>query len=220
MRWVLALLALAASGCERTSLTLSLGLDREDSAAQAWLGYYPSKFEPVGQCPTEAVFEAQAVAADKVDEAAKRLREVFAVELKFGEATQLTGKPPPKPDPASQRAIQAEAQIAQAEAQLAEQDAFFAPGLDAKQAQHALAVARKAAREAGAFGGGAGQRPYLVRGVSFSPTRDPKVTVCYGDVQVSDQQLGSAVPKMFLYPMVVWVATPVRRGRVIAGVTQ
>lgn len=219
MRFLLALAALCASGCERSSLTLQLGLDREDNLARAWLGYYPTRFEPVGECPNQNASEAQAVKGEFTDEAIARLSKVFAVELGEGEAATLTGQKRPQLDPASQKAMEAEALLTQQERALAEQANLSLPGLDPKQAAHALEVARKAVAEARVFINPT-LKPYLVRGVSFSLSKAPKVTVCYGDVQVSDHLMGSTVPKMYPFPMVVWVGTPVRRGQVSAGVTR
>jgi uncharacterized membrane protein len=218
-RAVLALLALCASGCERSTLTLTLGLDREDNLAREWLGYYPTRFEPVGACPNQNASEAQAVKGELTDEAIGKLKKVFAVEISAGDALRFTGQKPPQLDPASQKAMEAEGQLALAARALQEQEALMMPGLDQKVAAHALEVARKAAAEARAYIAPT-LKPYLVRGVSFSATKAPTVTVCYGDVQVSDHVMGSTVPKMYPFPLVVWVGTPVRRGQVSAGVTK
>lgn len=214
-----AAVALAAAGCERDSLTLSLGLDAEDKKAQSWLGYYPSAFEPVGACPSEAASVAEPVVAAKLEDALKRLEKTFAVQLPASEATSFTGKPVPKPDPAAAKMMEAEVALAQAEKLLAAQASALPDAVDNKEVEKAMAGVRKAAAEARGLIA-PGQLAFLVRGVSFDPARAPTVTVCYGDVQLSDAVMGSKVPKMWRQPMVVWVATPVRRGRVMVGVTQ
>lgn len=211
--------AVAAAGCERENLVLSLGLDAEDKKAQSWLGYYPSAFEPVGTCPNEAAFTAEPVAPEALDEALGRLEKTFAVELSAPDATQLTGKPAPKPDPAAQKAMEAEASIRRAEQVMAAQEAMLSQGVEDKKMAATLAAARRAVASASGLVA-PGQLAFLVRGVSFSPSRPPAVQVCYGEVVLSDQVMGSAVPKMWRQPMVVWVATPVRRGRVMVGVTK
>ena len=213
---LLAWCALAASGCDRSSLQLSLGLDSEDKAAQSWLGYYPSHFEPVGECPGTSAFAASPVREQSVKKAFEKLEKTFAVEITAGEAKEWTGKGPPAFDPIQLKAMDAEANIDRAQqvvdAEVATSADVFEP-IQAKEALKQVRVAMKNMREQVA----PTRRVFVVRGVTYNPGEPPEVQVCYGDVQVFDKHTFTVVPKLYRAPMVLWATTPPRRARITVG---
>lgn len=212
----LALCALAAgSGCERSSVVLSLGLDSEDRAAQAWLGQYPGPFEAVYACPNPDAPEVQPVAADGRARALQLLKEKWAVPLDPGLAFTLTGQSVPKLTAVQKSALEAEAAVGMA---IAEADKLL--GRDrSSDLDHVTATLNAAAAAVENARGAVVPKlaPYLVRGVSFSASEAPKVGTCGGEVNVASHVLGGSVPKMFRAPVVLWLVSPPTRARVTAA---
>jgi hypothetical protein len=213
---LLAWCALALCGCDRTSMQLSLGLDYEDKAAQSWLGYYPSHFEPVGDCPGQSAFQAAPVMESQVKKAFERLEKTFAVEIQESDAHDFTGKWAPKLDAAQLKAMEAEANLNRAQ-QLVDLEADSTSDLfDPAQAKESIRVARQSMRTAREKVAPT-MKSFLVRGVSYNPAEAPEVQVCYGDLQVFDKHTFVTVPKLYRAPMVVWASTPPRRARISVG---
>jgi hypothetical protein len=213
---LLAWCALALCGCDRPSMQLSLGLDYEDKSAQAWLGYYPTHFEPVGACPGQSAFVAAPVKESQVRKAFKLLENSFAVELQEADAIELSGKKAPEFDAAQLKAMEAEANILRAQELMDLKVGSTAEVFDPKEAKEMMRVVEGAMRTAKEKVAPT-RKVFLVRGVSYNPSEPPEVEVCYGDLQVFDKHTFVSVPKLYRAPMVLWTSTPPRRARISVG---